>query len=361
MERIKAASGLSPCVIYRKVSGFLARYADVGLGWSPELASLNKAMLLGKRGEIGANKRRTFAFAGTIHVFAISGLHVMLVAGLINMLLEKAHLSNAMRSACALPILAAYVMMSGARPSAVRAALMMSLWLGAGLFGRKPDSLSAWAVAAIAVYGISPSMVFDPGCVLSFVVMLGILLWIRWSSQFASPLDWLLKRAAEEGQLGVRRRRDLLLKLHHAGMWVLSALGISFAAWVAGVPVAARVFGRISVGGILANVVVVPLAAVSVVAGAAGVAFSMVFAPLGAFLNNVAAACTWLMEEVSEFTATCPFASFETQPWSGGDCALWYVAWLSLAFVLARHLPRREFIALGNWSNGGGDHGVSVV
>jgi len=355
MERIEAASGFCAGVAYRKVSGFLSRYAETGLGWNPELASLNKAMLFGRRSEIGEKKRSTFAFAGTMHVFAISGLHVMLVASLINMLLAKVRLSHAMRSACALPILAAYVMLSGARPSAVRAALMMSLWLGAGLFGRKPDSLAAWGVAAIAVYGLSPAMVFDAGCALSFAVMLGIVLWIRWTSQFASPLDPLLRMAADEAALGNDRRRDSLLKWHRRGMWVLTALGISFSAWIASTPVTAMVFGRIAVGGIFANVVVVPLAEISVVTGAAGAVASMVLEPLGAFLNNIAAASTWMMETVSELTARCPGASVETQAWSWSDCAMWYVAWVALFCVLARHLPPKVFIPVKSWSNGDGD------
>lgn len=355
MERVEGARGFCAHLIYRRISNFLSRYAETGLSWNPELASLNKAMLFGRRSDIGARKRRTFAFAGTMHVFAISGLHVMLVAGVINMLLGKLRLSGAMRSACALPILAAYVMMSGARPSAVRAALMMSLWLGSGLFGRKPDSFAAWGVAAISVYGLSPAMVFDAGCALSFAVMLGIVLWIRWTSQFASPLDWLLRKAAEEAALENGRRRGLLLKWHRCGMWVLTALGISFAAWIAGAPVAARVFGRIAVGGIFANVAVVPLATISVVIGAAGAVASMALEPLGALLNNLAAASTWMMEVVSELTAMCPGASFETQAWSWSDCAMWYAAWVALFCVLSRHLPPKVFIPVKSWSDGDGD------
>ena len=78
----------------------------------------------------------------------------------------------------------------------------------------------------------------------------------------------------------------------------------------------------------------------------------MVLEPLGALLNNIAAASTWMMEKVSEFVAMCPGASFETKAWSWRDCAAWYVAWLSLFYVLARNLPRKEFIPVKSWEKG---------
>ena len=62
-----------------------------------------------------------------------------------------------------------------------------------------------------------------------------------------------------------------------------------------------------------------------------------------------------MMEKVSELVAMCPGASLETQAWSWLDCAAWYVAWLSLFFVLARNLPRKVFISVKSWEKGEGD------
>ena len=89
MERKGAARSFVARRKYRRLSNAFARYAGTGLGWNAELSSLNKAMLLGRRGEVNASRRELFAMAGTMHVFAISGLHVMLVAGLMSLLLAK--------------------------------------------------------------------------------------------------------------------------------------------------------------------------------------------------------------------------------------------------------------------------------
>lgn len=349
MERIASVGHAAARTLYRSVSDFLSGLAGTGVGWNAELSSINKAMLLGRRGEISAERRAMFATAGTIHVFAISGLHVMLVAGALNMILGKTRLPPYFQSALAIPLLTAYVMLTGARPSAVRAALMMSLWLGAGMFGRRPDSLVAWGVAALAVYAVSPSMVFDAGCALSFAVMLGIALWIRWSSQFSSPADLVFAAGMEEAALGGGAGRFGLLRCRSIAEWVVGALGISLSSWIAGTPLSAVIFGRISVGGIFANIFVVPLAAMAVLFSAVGAFASSLFAPLGALFNNIAAGCAWGMRFVSETVACCPGASFDTVPWRWWECAIWYVAWIALFAVLARHLPQGDRMRLKSW------------
>ena len=348
----------SAMMFYRRISERLSGYVGTGLGWCPELAAFNRAMLLGLRTEVPAGRRKAFAAAGTMHVFAISGLHVMLIAGLLRVLLAKTGLPPKACAACVLPILWAYVMLSGARPSAVRAALMMSLWMGAGLFERKADGLAAWGHAAFLVYSLSPALIFDAGCALSFMVMLGIALWLRWSSQFATPLDWMRRIAAREQALGADRRAERIVVWQGLGLRILGGLGISFAAWIASAPLMARVFENLTLGGLVANVVVVPLAGIAVVLGAAGMVASMMFTPLGAFFNNLSALCTWTMAQISEGIAHLPGVAVETQPWSWCDCCLWYVAWLMLFAVLARHLPAREWIPIKTW-RGEDDHGMA--
>ena len=179
--------------------------------------------------------------------------------------------------------------------------------------------------------------------------MLGIVLWIRWTAAFASPLDGLLRRAEEAQSLGEKERMRSLFRWYSRGMWVLGALGISFAAWIASTPIAARIFGRITVGSIFANVIVVPLAAVSVVLGMMDTVASSVAVPLGALFNNLAACSTWVMEVVSEWIVWFPGSSFETRAWSWSDCGIWYAAWFALFVVLSRNLPRKEWISVKTW------------
>ena len=349
LEKIAKSNGSSAAVIYRRISDVLLHRLGKGVEWSREDSSLTGAMLLGRKDGIPYGRHSVFAAAGTIHVFAISGLHVMLIAGLLNAMLKGTGLSEKMCSACAIPLLAAYVMLTDASPSAVRAALMSSLYLAAFIFGRKPDSLAVWSISAIVIFAVSPEMLLNVGCVLSFSVMFGISLWIRWSSQFASPLDGLLRIAAVEEALGCARRRRFILSIHRKAKYVFVALGISFAAWIAGVPIAAMVFGRIAFGSLFVNVIVVPLAGLAVAFGVFGTLATFLLPPIGVLFNNLAAVCVHLMSWLSEKTVLLPFASVETMPWSWLDCVMWYMAWIALFALLARHLPRKDFIQLRKW------------
>lgn len=297
-----------------------------GLSWCPDLAGLNRAILLGRRSELPYARKRVFVEAGTIHVFAISGLHVMVVAWLLNTLLTKVGVPVRGRGLVGLPLMWAYVVLTGARPSAVRAAAMASLLLLAPVFGRRPDSLAAWSVTVLGVYALAPERLFDLGCTLSFVVMFGIVFWCHWSRHFR---PWFA-----EGSCW-RRWAD--------------GFGVSVAAWAAGVPIAAAAFGRFTPGGLVANLAVLALAQWMVKLGAGALAVSFVCLPLAACLNNAAAACTWAMAYVSECVAALPFASFEVTPWSPSFCALWYLGCFLVLLVAGLFLPRRAQVARRWW------------
>ena len=65
----------------------LSRRLGIGLENSPETAGLLRAILLGDKSALSKTSRETFSAAGTAHVFAISGLHVVIVAKLLSLLL----------------------------------------------------------------------------------------------------------------------------------------------------------------------------------------------------------------------------------------------------------------------------------
>lgn len=304
----------------------LARRVGMGLEWNEELAGLNRAILLGRRNDLSRARKRIFVDAGTIHVFAISGLHVMVVAWMLNAVLVKFGVSAQVRGLVCVPLVWAYVVLTGARPSAVRAALMSTLCLAAPVFGRRPDSLSAWSATVLAVYAWSPERIYDLGCALSFTVMFGIVLWCHWARHFR---PWF----REGGRLCT----------------LAGGFGVSFAAWVAGVPLAAHAFGRFTPGGLLANLVVIWCAGWMVKFGAGGLAASFVCLPLAVWLNNVAAGFTWTMGYISECVAALPFSSFEVESWSLAGCACWYVGWVAVLLLAGRVLPRRERIARRWW------------
>ena len=294
--------------IVRRVRADLSRRAGIGLETMPQAADMCRAMLLGERHLIPRSSRDTFAAAGTVHVFAISGLHVLVIARLAVVALALAGVPFRLTPVFLLPLLWAYVALVGAGPSAVRAAAMASLYYGARFFWRRPDGLIAWSVTFMTACIVSPASLMDAGCILSFIVMLALVLW---------------------------RRDDLL-----PGGGTAGRLSATLVAWAAGVPVVARVFGRFTVGGLLANLLAVPAAAVAVSAGALGIAASFASNVLAAHLNACAALTLELMAGISRLVAALPFSDFAVERWSFASCAAWYVAlaavWLAVRFAARR-------------------------
>lgn len=303
----------------------LSGVLGVGLEWNRELAGLNRAILLGRRDGIPPGRRRLFVDAGTIHVFAISGLHVMVVAWMLNALLSRLGATHAVRGLFCLPPLWAYVLVTGAHPSAVRAAFMASFHLLAAAFNRRPDALASWSITALLVYGRQPERLFDLGCTFSFTVMLGIVLWMR-----------------------ISRRLEAAFGADSWRAWIVRRIGVPVAAWAAGVPIAAHVFGQITPGGLLANLVVVPCAGPLVKFGAGAIAAGGFCMPLAAVLNNAAACFTWAMVLASECVAALPFSTIAVKPWTPLQCGAWYAGALCVLFSLGRMRPRRA-CAPGRW------------
>lgn len=314
-ERARAANPHSLAVLLARAKRDLSRRIGIGLEDRPLVADINRAMMLGERAALPWEMREDFVKAGTIHVFAISGLHVMAVAKFFLYALVVMAFPVRWAGAVSLPVLWLYVLLIGAPPSAVRAAAMASVYFAAPVFWRRPDALTAWEATLVAFALVDPVGLFGVGSILSFTVMLGILLFLRWAKPFAS----------------------------RAILW----LGVPFAAWAAGVPIAAHVFSRVTPGGLLANLAMVPMAFAAVMASALGIAASFVSERLAAHVNNAAALFTEGMAGISWAVARLPLANLEVAPWPLWMCAAWYVEFV-LLFVWLRMVWTRRRNSLAN-------------
>ena len=286
-----------------------SRRIGIGLEHDRSVANLNRAILLGERDRLSRDTRDVFVASGTMHVFAISGLHVMMVAKVLVTLLACCFVPYRWVGLAAVPLLWGYVMTIGSPPSAVRAATMATFYCLAPVFWRRSNGVVAWSLTFFVVYLISPRMITDVGCALSFAVMLAIV---------------LTGRQTRDLPEGVRK-----------------AFLITFAAWAAGVPIAAHVFGRVTPGGLLANIPLVFAAQYSVVSGLVGILASYVSEPLAAHLNNFSALFTKAMVGISEGVSRLPGTNFATGAWSLWQCAEWYALFALILYLIRSVRSRR--------------------
>lgn len=301
-----------PAGLLDRVREDVSSRIGIGLETMPRAADMLRAMLLGEKSRLDKTSRDAFAASGTIHVFAISGLHIVVVAQVLFVLLS---LFMPMRGACValVPALWCYAIMTGASPSAMRAAAMTTLCCLAPASWRRPDAVVAWAVVFTAFHIARPAMLFNVASLLSFTVMLAIAMWLRWGVVFDSRLG--------------------------------DAFALTLVAWTAGVPLVACLFGRFTIGGIVANLIALPAAAMAIVAGLCGILASFVSSAIAAHLNAFAAAAIGVMDGVSRTVASMPFVDFQVMPWTPAACAAWYAASFALAaFAVAAVRRSRRFL-----------------
>ena len=117
---------------------------------------------------------------------------------------------------------------------------------------------------------------------------------------------------------------------------------VTFAAWAVGVPISAHVFGRVTPGGMLANLVLLAVARLTVLTGALGVLASYVSETVSAHLNNLSALAVRTMVFVAEVVTRLPGANFETGRWLLPTCVIWYAAFAAGVYVLYKGVERRQ-------------------
>ncbi len=208
------------------------RAIATGLPWPR--ATLARAMVLGQDAAIDPAVVDDFRASGLAHVLAVSGQNVMLLVALSLPLLAAAGLSPGARLVVAIALIALYVPLAGAGPSLQRAGVMGAASLAALGLARPASRWYVLLLAACATLLLNPRACGDPGWQLSFAAVGGIL-------TLAPPLS--------EGPLrGLPRL-------------VSDGVAITVAATLATAPLVAHHFGTVSLAGLPANVLALPLVA----------------------------------------------------------------------------------------------------
>ncbi len=161
----------------------------------PKTKGLIQAMLLGDEVNLDEDLRQSYSETGIIHIIAISGGNVtfffIAISGLLWWLRHKKHLW--VKYAIALPLVWFYVVMAGAPPSAVRAAIMFSLLALSVIMQKNNNSLNQLLATAFLLLCAQPMWLFSVGFQLSFVAVLSLMLFYKPVYKWLSPVNKVAK------------------------------------------------------------------------------------------------------------------------------------------------------------------------
>ena len=148
------------------------------LNLSKEEKSVLATITLGYRKEMDREVRRRFSVTGVAHLLAVSGFHVAVVCGFLSLLfsfLPKNSFYSWLRYLLTLCLLWSFVVITGLAASAVRAGLMLTLYLTGRVLRRMTDGYNTLAAAAFCMLVFNPLYLFDIGFQLSYLAVLSIL------------------------------------------------------------------------------------------------------------------------------------------------------------------------------------------
>lgn len=216
------------------------------------------AILFGERHRLPSHIENYFRCAGIGHLMAVSGLHVGLIAAMIIGLWKRLGLRGQLPLILAMVIIFVYVYLTGMRPSALRAAVMISAVLGALLLDREYDLPSALALAALITLLINPLQLFSVGFQFSYIATLALIYAYR-------PLEQILKQ------------------LYCPGL-IRPAAAVTLAAQIGVLPLGVYYFHHLPVGALFFNLLILPLVTFIVALGLSGALISLVLPLFGSIV-----------------------------------------------------------------------------
>jgi len=294
------------------------RTLALGLPVEDEPLRLLWAMTLAWRTAFTGDISEPILRAGTMHLFAIDGLRIVLISAMLVALLRVLQVSRAWCGLIAIPAIWFYSAATGWEPSAIRASVMMTVVLGGWALKRPGDTVNSLAAAAFIILLWEPRQIFEASFQLSFFVVLVIALMLP-------PLNKISDRLLRHDpllpdELLPRWRRALNATLRVFARYC----ALSLAAWVGSIPLSAKYFHLFSPISPLANIVAVPLGTLALMSNF-GALVCGTWLPWATVLFNHAA---WFfmvaMTDVSEWATKIPGAFFYVPAPSWLEIGIYY-------------------------------------
>ncbi len=285
-----------------------------------------KALIVGDRNSVTQELRDTFNRAGIGHLLAISGLHIGIVAAtaflFFRWVLSHIHLflwhAWTKKGAVVFSVIPVWVygLLSGMSPSTQRAVIMVTIFLLAFLFESEYDPLNTLALAAMLILVVHPPSLFSISFQLSFIAVLAI---ISGLSSVRIP------SAFNSNQIKKHRHRKISKKLFYFFL-------VSFFAILGTLPLVMLYFNQISLVGLLANVLIVPLIGFIVVPiGLISVFLYPLTTTCASVCLKVGAAVLAEALRIVDFFADLPFAAVKTiTPTYFEICCFYALLWAVL-------------------------------
>lgn len=286
--------------------------------------ALADGILLGHRAEIDEELYNAFAYTGIMHILSVSGLHVGIIYGMLlfflNFIKDRNQKIKIAKFIFVFLFIWMFAFVTGFSPACVRAAILFSLLNFGNLMKENYSSLNLLAGAAFLQLLINPNSIFEIGFQLSYLAMLGLIL-------FTKPIY------------------SLYYSSHRLIDWTWKLWSASIAAQLFTVPLSIYYFGNFPTYFLLANIFAIPMSAI--------ILWLNVFIVVFSFIPFVAKILGWLNSHIidyfiqfTKFISNLPLGKIYNLYLSKEQLYLLLIAIVSLSFFVMLKKSRFLFTTL---------------
>jgi len=256
---------------------------------SPFSTGILNAIILGERQNLPAYVRDILVKAGTVHIIAISGLHLGIVAFIILLTLKIIKIPRRPRYILTILLLIFYCLLTGANAPVVRSTVMAMTLLFSYFLKREVNIYNSLSLAALIILAANPWQLFEISFQLSFLSVFFIV-WLAPKIKSLFP--------------------EKLNKIPWIG-FLISVFSVSFAAWLGLLPLIAYYFRVLSPITIIANMIIVPYMTIIVASGFTLALIGMLFSPLAPILGASCELFIIILFKINSLLIAIPGAYFE--------------------------------------------------
>ena len=321
MTRTKSSHSVFGLLGSVRVAGLEALDRFVGPARSP----LAGALLLGARDRLDRDRVEQFFQTGTIHLLAISGLHIGILAWGFFFLAKR----TAARQYLLLGLMLGAVLychLTGVRPSVLRAVVLVQVICISWLWRRDVCAFNALSAAAILVLVHRPGSLFLPGAQLSFLAV-AVLIWLseNYEERVVEPLDRLVSqtRPAYQRALAAIGGKAKQLSLAGCAIWLLT------------LPLVMHWFHLCSPIGLLLNVFLAVPITLGLLSGFAVLLSNKIAWPVAAMGGWFCDLNLAVVESIVQFSHGLPAAFFWLAGPNSAWCSVFYLV-LGVLFLLPK-------------------------
>jgi competence protein ComEC len=281
-------------------------------------SAIATAILIGDRAGLTPDLERRLQEAGTYHVIAISGGNIAILATGLLFTFGVLGVRGRVAAAMVVGALASYALIAAGGASVLRATMMASLYLGVRLIDQRTAAANAVSLTAAFVLLATPLAIVDVGFWLTFGATIALL---------QAGKGWKAEQEATKAERAFRL--------------VVSVIAATAAVEIALLPVAAFVFQRVTIAGLLLNVAALPAMTLLQVAAMGVVALDAVGCdPGAALLGRAVHAGTLVLTDSTRLLDYAPWLTWRVSPPHIVVVGVYYVLLLFSLIAAARRWPR---------------------